>query len=73
MEQTRLQTYIALAKEGTKQSVGALMQRLNRKMTIAESKELDFALGHVETEEGVKIMEHYLFHGTQIHHHPGRL
>ena len=35
-------------------------------MTLAESKFIDFALGHVESDEGMKIMEYYLFHGTQI-------
>jgi hypothetical protein len=33
---------------------------------LAESKFIDFALGQVDTDEGVKTMEHYLFHGTQI-------
>jgi hypothetical protein len=66
MEQTILQNYICLAKEGTKASIGEIMKRLNRDMTLAESKFIDFALGHVGGDEGVKIMEHYLFHGKQI-------
>ncbi|SMC82683.1 hypothetical protein [Papillibacter cinnamivorans] len=66
MGQTILQYYISLAKEGTKTSIGEIMKHLNKSMTLAESKFIDFALGHVDTEEGVKIMEHYLFHGTQI-------
>jgi len=42
------------------------MKHLNRKMTIAQSKFIDYAPGHVESEEGVATMTHYLFHGTQI-------
>jgi hypothetical protein len=35
-------------------------------MTLAESKFIDFALGQIDTDEGVKTLEYYLFHGTQI-------
>jgi len=35
-------------------------------MTLSESKFIDFALGHVESDEGTKVMLHYLYHGTQI-------
>ncbi len=66
MGQTILQYYIGLAKEGTETSIGEIMKHLNNSMTLAESKFIDFALGHVESDEGVKIMGHYLFHGTQI-------
>jgi hypothetical protein len=66
MGQTVLQYYISLAKEGTRASIGEIMQHLNKNMTLAESKFIDFALGHVESDEGLKTMEHYLFHGTQI-------
>jgi hypothetical protein len=66
MEQTILRYYIGLAKEGTDASIGEIMKHLDADMTLAESKFIDFALGHVESEEGFKVMEHYLFHGTQI-------
>ena len=66
MGETILQYYIRLAKEGTKASIDEIMKHLNVRMTIAESKFIDFALGHVESDEGMKIMEYYLFHGTQI-------
>lgn len=66
MGQTILQYYIVLAKEGTETSIGEIMKHLNKSMTLAESKFIDFALGHVESDEGLKAMEHYLFHGTQI-------
>jgi len=66
MEETKLQYYIRLAKEGTKISIDIIMKHLNAEMTLAESKFIDFALGHIESNEGLKIMEFYLFHGTQI-------
>ena len=66
MEQTILQYYIALAKEGTKESIGEIMKHLNKSMSLAESKMIDFALGYVDRDEGLKIMEYYLFCGTQI-------
>ncbi len=66
MGQSILQHYIGLAKEGTRASIGEIMNHLNKGMTLAESKVIDFALGHVDSDEGMKIMEYYLFHGTQI-------
>lgn len=66
MAQSILQYYIGLAKEGTRASIDEIMKHLNPEMSLAESKFIDFALGHVDGEEGVKIMEYYLFHGTQI-------
>lgn len=58
--------YVDLAKIGTKESIGLIMKDLNMKMTLAQSKFIDFALGHVETDEGIEIMTHYLFHGTKV-------
>lgn len=66
MGETILQYYIRLAKEGTKASIDEIMKHLNARMTLAESKFIDFALGHIECDEGSNIMEYYLFHGTQI-------
>lgn len=66
MAQTVLQLYIGLAREGTRASIGEIMQHLDVHMTLSESKLIDFALGHVCSAEGVKVMEHYLFHGTQV-------
>jgi len=66
MGETLLQYYIHLAKEGTKAAIDEIMKHLNKGMTIAESKFIDFALGHVESDEGIKTLEHYLFQGTQI-------
>jgi hypothetical protein len=61
-----LEHYQTLAREGSKTSVKRMMESLNSRMTLAESKFIDFALGQVENPEGVKTMEHYFFHGTKI-------
>ena len=66
MGQSMLQYYVGLAKEGGEASIAELIGHLNMDMTIAESKFIDFALGHVTDDTGFKIMERYLFHGTQI-------
>lgn len=58
--------YSKLAREGTKFSVDMIMNDLNEQMTIAESKIIDYALGLVDTADGIKVMEDYLFYGTQI-------
>lgn len=64
--QTILQHFIGLSKEGTKASIDEIMRHLNKSMSLPESKFIDFALGHIDNDEGFKVMEHYLFHGTQI-------
>lgn len=66
MAKTILQYYIDLAKEGTEESIGKIMKDLNTEVSIVDSKFIDFALGNVESEEGFKVMEYYLFHGDQI-------
>lgn len=58
--------YIKLAKEGTETSITEVMKDINEEMTIAESKLIDFALGFVDTPDGIKVLEDYLFHGNQI-------
>lgn len=66
MGQSLLEFFISLAKESTRESIGEIMKHLNKSMTLAESKFIDFALGHIDNDEGVGIMTYYLFHGTQI-------
>jgi hypothetical protein len=66
VEHSILQYYTALAKEGTEASIAEIMKHLDVEMSIGESKIIDFSLGLVDSLEGVKIMERYLFHGTQI-------
>jgi hypothetical protein len=66
MGETILSHYLRLAKEGTKASIDEIMSHLNTDMTLAEAKNIDFALGHVDSAEGLAVMADYLFHGTQI-------
>lgn len=58
--------YSTLAIEGTKSAIDKIMEDLDEQMTIAESKIIDYALGLIDTPEGIGVMEDYLFHGTQI-------
>jgi hypothetical protein len=55
-----------LAEEGSKASIDEIMKHLNKRMTIAESKFIDFALSQIDSDEGTEVMKHYLFHGTQV-------
>jgi hypothetical protein len=66
MGQSLLHHYMGLAKEGTRASIDEMMKHLNMSMTIAESKIIDFSLSTIDSDEGMKVMEHYLFHGTQV-------
>jgi hypothetical protein len=61
-----IESYVRLAEQGDKNAIDAIMRDLNKKMTIAQSKFIDFALGHVSRPQGVEVMQHYLFNGTQI-------
>lgn len=65
-QKTNIEKYITLAKKGTKNSIKIIMDDLNKNMTITESKIIDFALGEIDTDEGIDTMKYYLFHGSQI-------
>jgi len=66
MSKTMLQYYIDLAKEGTSESIARIMTDLTLETPIVETKFIDFALSHVTSEEGLAVMEDFLFKGTQI-------
>ncbi len=66
MYETPLRRAIALAKTGTRTAIDEITATLTPDISIAESKFIDFALSHVESEEGIRVMEDYLFHCTQI-------
>lgn len=66
MSKTMLQNYIDLAKEGTSESIGRIMADLTMETPIVETKFIDFALSFVSSEEGLAVMEEYLFKGSQI-------
>jgi hypothetical protein len=62
----KINIYISLAKDGSRESIDELMSKLNEKKTLAESKFVDYALGEIDSAKGIKIMEEYLFKGTRI-------
>ena len=64
--QDTIDYYCALAKQGTPESIGFLMNKINKNMTLAESKFLDFAIGHIVSEKGINVMRDYMFHGTPL-------
>lgn len=66
MNQNIIEKYVNLAKQGTKDSIETIMIDLNERMTLMESRCIDFALSHVDTVEGIDTIKYYLFHGTQI-------
>jgi hypothetical protein len=61
-----LKDYIPLAKSGSEADIDTIMADINMEMTIAASKIIDYSLSFVESAPGLKRMEYYLFHGTQI-------
>lgn len=66
MSKTLLQKYIELAKEGTAESIAGIMADLTLETPIVETKYIDFALSYINSEEGLSVMEEYLFKGSQI-------
>ena len=66
LKMTRLEYYIALATSGRAEDIDSIMDRLTDQMTFAESRFIDYALGLVESSEGMKRIAEYLFDGTQI-------
>lgn len=54
------------AQHGTAADVDYILGHLTSDATLAVTRFVDYALGLVESDEGVARIEHYLFHGTQI-------
>lgn len=66
MKETRLEKWIRLAHVGTKENVEEIMGNLSMSTTFQETREIDHALSHIKTDEGMNCIKHYLFNGTQI-------
>lgn len=62
----RYNTFAALGRSGTVADVDVLMNALDAQADFATSRLVDFALGLVETHEGVGRIRHYLFNGVSI-------
>jgi len=63
---SRLRYYITLATSGTEENVDSIMTDLTDEMIFVDSKFIDYALGLVKSDEGIKRIAFYLFNGTQI-------
>ena len=63
---SKLSYYMDLAKNGTAKDINLLMAGLNRSMSFADSRFIDYALSLVNSTDGVERIKHYLFKGTQI-------
>jgi len=55
-----------IALENTSEAVDRLVSLLSESMTFKESREVDYALGYINSEEGMEKIKYYLFNGTQI-------
>lgn len=51
--------------KGSAQDIDAVMKALDS-ADLPTTRAVDFYLGKVETESGIRRLEHYLFQGTQI-------
>lgn len=63
---SKLNYYVTLAKNGTKRDIDVIMKNLNKDITIADSEFIDYALSHVQSDEGIERVFYYLLNGTQI-------
>lgn len=64
--QGQLKLLMEKAKNGTPEDVDFIMGCLSMESTIAMTKYIDFSLGLVNNEQGIKRIEKYLFEGSQI-------
>lgn len=62
----RYDTFTALGNAGRSADVDAIMDTLITGSDIAATRLADYALGLVDTREGVARIRHYLFQGTPI-------
>ena len=61
-----LQSLIDRTVRGTRGDIDEVMARLTQDATLAETRNIDFALSFVVKPEGLERLKHYLFNGTQI-------
>jgi len=62
----QLKVLVDAARNGTVTDVDYLMDHLSSKSSLVMTRFIDFALGNVETREGIERIHYYLFNGTQI-------
>ena len=61
-----LQELIDRGELGKSEDVDFIMDHLNESSTFAMTRYVDFALGLVENQYGIKRIEYYLFNGSNI-------
>lgn len=66
MIEKQLEQWIRLAQNATRESVDEIMKTLDSKASLKTTREIDYALSQVETEDGIDAIKYYLFHGTLI-------
>jgi len=66
MPLTRFNHYQSLGRRGTPADVDAIMLLLSADGSFSDTRLADYALSLVNTPEGRRRIEHYLFHGEQL-------
>lgn len=61
-----LKEFIDAGVKGDQKSVDTIMAKLNRRTPFAITRFIDYSLGLVDKEDGIRRIEYYLFHGSQI-------
>lgn len=62
----QLKVLIDKAVNGNSEDIDSIMDKLTNDATLAMTRYVDFALSLVETSDGIKHIEYYLFNGTLI-------
>lgn len=63
---SKLQELMDKARRGTIEDVDYILGHLTAGVPVVVTKFVDYALGLVESEEGIERIEFYQFNGTQI-------
>ncbi|NLU38828.1 MAG: hypothetical protein GXX78_08060 [Bacteroidales bacterium] len=62
----KLGELIEKAEHGSESDVDYIMNHLSKDSSLAMTRFVDYALSHVENQNGIKRLEYYLFNGTLI-------
>jgi len=66
MEKLKLEQYVVMANSGDEKYIGKIMQRLNKDVTLQETREIDYALSKINNPKSIEMIKLFLFEGTQI-------
>ena len=62
----KVQELVNRANCGTSEDIDYILSHLTPDVTLSLTRFVDYALGLVESDEGIDRIEYYLFNGTQI-------